>query len=133
MAQQSNMYGILPCMFCIGFLVCQIHHSLPLGPIQPSSPSRYQRAPWSIRLLYFPVRSASKRATTAGLHLVRRTSGLPSDEHVPPDSGGVQDRSPLPLLLAGLHHCAVHGLLAQAPETVHQVHLHLRLVLHLPV
>ena len=31
-AQQSNM---IPCMFGKMFPVCQIHHSLPLGPIQP--------------------------------------------------------------------------------------------------
>ena len=37
--QQSNLRGTLPCMFWIFFSVCQKHNSLPLGPIQPSSPS----------------------------------------------------------------------------------------------
>ena len=32
-------YGIVPCMCCIIFGGCHKHNSLPLGPIQPSSPS----------------------------------------------------------------------------------------------
>ena len=38
LAQQSNMCGMLPCMYCIICWVWHKHNSLPLGPIKPSSP-----------------------------------------------------------------------------------------------
>ena len=37
-AQKSNKYGMLPCI-CCSFLFCLKHNSLPLGPLQLSSPS----------------------------------------------------------------------------------------------
>ena len=33
------MHGMMQCICCNFFLVCHRHNSLPLGPIQPSSPS----------------------------------------------------------------------------------------------
>ena len=39
LGQKSNKHGMLPCMYCIKFLVWHKCNSLPLGPIQPSSPS----------------------------------------------------------------------------------------------
>ena len=38
-AQKSNMYGMLPCTWCILFRDCHKHNSLPLGPKHPSSHS----------------------------------------------------------------------------------------------
>ena len=41
-AQQSNMYGMLPYMCCRIFGILYKHSSLPVGSIQPSSPSTKQ-------------------------------------------------------------------------------------------
>ena len=38
-AQQSNNFGIMPCMCCIIFWVYHKHNSFLLGLIQPSSPN----------------------------------------------------------------------------------------------
>ena len=38
-AQQSNIYEMMSCMWGIMFWFVLKHKSIPLGPIQPSSPS----------------------------------------------------------------------------------------------
>ena len=39
LAQQSNMYGIMPCMWCLIFGVWHKHKSFPLGLMLPLSPT----------------------------------------------------------------------------------------------
>ena len=39
LAQQSNMNGMMPCIYWIIFGVWHKHNSLQLGPMQPSSPT----------------------------------------------------------------------------------------------
>ena len=52
------MHGTLPYMYCIIFSVCQRHSSLPLEPIQPSSPSAKELNDWIDHLKFLPSRGS---------------------------------------------------------------------------
>ena len=69
----------------------------------------------------------------AGLYLVRGTARVPPEEHDPPRLGSLQDRAPLPGLLRLLHHLPLGLLLPHHEEALHQVHLQLLLLLHIPL
>ena len=67
------------------------------------------------------------------VHLVRRSAGIPSNEHDPPVPRGLSDRPPLPILLTGLHHMPMGFLVTEAQEAFHKIHLHILFILHIPV
>ena len=52
---------------------------------------------------FVAVCGPSQRPTAARVHLVRRVARLSSDEHDPAVPRSLQDWTPLPLLLPGLH------------------------------
>ncbi len=45
----------------------------------------------------------------------------------------MSDGPAVPVLLAGIHPDALDGVRSEAQETLHQVHLHVVVVLHIPM
>ena len=62
---------------------------------------------------------SSQRPAAAGLHVVRGSARVQADEHDPPGPRDLQDRSPLPHLLAVLHRLSLGHILTGHEETFH--------------
>ena len=70
LAQQSNVYVMLPCMCCIIFLVCHKHNSLPPGPNFLLKIS--MAAAFSFRVCIFPTEGTLSQL----IHYLNRLSNI---------------------------------------------------------
>ena len=88
-AQQSYVNGMIPCMCCIIFLVCQIHNNFPLGPIQSSSLSIKEFHNLTVALLDFSLTWCGNWA--GGVDGTTRAAGLRGWLSFTPESVAVVD------------------------------------------
>ena len=73
----------------------------------------------SSTIAYISVCCSPQCPAVAGLHVVRGSSRVQADEHDPPGPRDLQDRSPLPHLLAVLHRLSLGHILTGHEETFH--------------
>ena len=65
--------------------------------------------------------------------MVRGTARFPTEEHVAAVPRGVPHRAALSILLHRLHLLPVDEVFAKAEKALHQVHLHLGILLYIPM